>query len=119
MQTGNQGVLDLPVNVVNEGFNRASTIKSLTIKGLKQAGRYIYSMINTNVAAGTIGKLSVRRARFENTGVPFGVAATGIGRLSYKDYDFRDSWKNITALDMEEVMSEWDVDLGDLDLRLV
>ncbi|MDD4889395.1 MAG: hypothetical protein PHU85_05655 [Phycisphaerae bacterium] len=71
------GVADLPAAVGGAGLG------SVTITGaVRDAGGY--SLVNSNIAASAIGKANLANAKQANGGVPFGLAAESIFKVSYK-----------------------------------
>jgi len=91
------GVLDLPevtdLAAALPATNLLAGIRSLTLKGMKTNGVFIDSFINSNVAAGALGKIYLCYARFENDGnpavhaVPFGLTGRTLDGLTYRDAD--------------------------------
>lgn len=79
------GVLDLPYPAID--LTATATIKTLTVKGIKQDGLFVDSVINSNIAAATMGTLSLSYVQTDNGGVPFGLAADTIRRLTLKGLD--------------------------------
>ena len=72
--------------------NLKATIKALAVKGIKDAqGKPVDSFVNSNIAAGGIGVVSLNYAKFDNDGdpaqqlVPFGFAAHVITSIRYTD----------------------------------
>ena len=84
------GVLDLPqaADLAPAQGGLLASIKSLTVKGLKDAhGSPITSYINTNIAAGSLGSVSLCYAGLANGSAPMGLttgSTTAFG-LTYKD----------------------------------
>jgi len=86
-------------------------IKSVTIKGIKTGKLYEDSFINTNIAAGNLGKVMLCYATLDNDGnasatdVPFGlVSGTALTfRVNYKDADptHKFTWK------AEQLLPAW------------
>ena len=85
-------VLDLPQAAEfappDPGNGLLAGIKSLKLKGVKQGKVYVDSLINSNIAAGNIGKIDLCYADLTNGSWPFGVAGKNLqGKVSYKDSD--------------------------------
>ena len=76
------------------GTNLLACIKALTIRGVKNAQKQcLPSFINSNIAAGTLGKVSLCYACFDNDGnpadhvAPFGLTGNSLAGLTYSDAD--------------------------------
>jgi hypothetical protein len=101
-----------------------AAIKSLKTTGIKAGRTYVQSFINSNIAAGSLGKISLCYAKYDNDGnpaahdVPFGLtttlptATTLAFSLSYKDATHAYKW---TSADGANLPSWFD----DFALRLV
>ncbi len=99
------GVWDLPeladLTTPLPVTNLVASIKSLSVKGVKEAGVFEDSFINSNIAASSLGRISLCYAKFDNDGntsahdVPFGLACLTLSGLSYKDADVthKYAWK--------------------------
>ena len=99
------GVFDLPdlADLTPAAGGLVAGIKSVTIKGIKVGKVYQDSFINTNIAAGSLGKVTLCYAKLDNDGnvsatdVPFGpLSGTALGfRVSYRDADptHKFAWK--------------------------
>jgi RHS repeat-associated protein len=48
-------------------------ITSLRVGGMRENGSFVRSFINSNIAAGSLGRISLGYAQFDNTEVPFGL----------------------------------------------
>lgn len=118
-------VLDLPDTgdlAVPPVGDLLAAIKALTVTGIKAGKAYVPSFVNSNIAAGSLGKMSLCYVRFDNDGnpaahdVPFGLttATTSAFGLSYKDADRTHAYKWKKA-DGSNLPSWFD----DLALRLV
>jgi GH25 family lysozyme M1 (1,4-beta-N-acetylmuramidase) len=69
-------------------------IGALTLRGIKDAqGHYTTSLVNSSMAAGGLGRISLCYAAFDNDGnppahdVPFGLTGRTLTGLTYKDAD--------------------------------
>jgi hypothetical protein len=99
-----------------------AAIKALSVTGIKVGKTYVPSFVNSNIAAGSLGKMSLRYVMFDNDAnpaahdVPFGLttATTSAFGLSYKDADRTHTykWKNTDGSNLPS----W---FDDLALRLV
>jgi hypothetical protein len=102
--------------------NLLAGIKALTVKGIKSGKTYAPSFINSNIAAGSLGKMSLCYASYDNDtnpaahDVPFGLATTTMSAfaLSYKDADktHTNPWKKTDG----PALPSW---FDDMALRLV
>jgi hypothetical protein len=66
-------------------FPETATIKSISIKGIK--GESAPYFINSNIAAKNILSVSLLYPQNENSGVPFGLTAYNIKKLTIKKMD--------------------------------
>ena len=80
---GIDNVLDLPDPNTDIDYEHPATIKSIAVKGIR--GRGPYCTINSNFAAANILSISLAYPQNDNDGVPFGVAADYIKKLTIKD----------------------------------
>jgi len=76
------GVDGLPA--VAADFTAPATLESLTVRGLRDASNH--SFIDSRVAATTVGTVSLRGVRFDNGGVPFGIASVTLRGLTTLQY---------------------------------
>ena len=76
-------------------FAGAATIRKLTITGVKGvSGPYF---INSSIAAPTLSSVSIREVQMSNSahnGDDFGIAATTIGSLSWRQGSYTYTWRN-------------------------
>lgn len=97
-------VLDLPqvADLASPTMNLLASIKSVTIKGMKNVAKQpLNSFINSNIAAGSLGKISLAYAALNNDGnaaahdVPFGLTGKSLAGLTYADADktHKYTWK--------------------------
>ena len=87
------GVLDLPDPALDINYDQPATIKSLSVKGIKsQSSPYA---INSNFAAANILSASLCYPQNDNSGVPFGVAADYIKKLTIKEADGTSTLKEL------------------------
>ena len=117
------GVLDLPqladLAAPLPVTNLVAGIKGVTIKGMKDAQKqFVDSFVNSNIAAGSLGKVALGYARFDNDGnasahdVPFGLAGLSLASQTYQDADgaHKHTWR------LGQALPAW---FDDLTLRLV
>jgi hypothetical protein len=78
------GIFDLPP-ADPASFNNTSTIKSIAIKGIKDAAAPFF--VNSNIAAVNILNASIVYPQIDNGGVPFGFCADYIKKLTIKNTD--------------------------------
>ncbi len=82
------GIFGLPkATSLDLAAGRTATIKSFMIK--PRRGSTTPTYVNTNISAATIGSLSLGMIQNDNGGVPFGITADYIGKLSGTDDDGR------------------------------
>ena len=81
---GPDDVLDLPDPNTDIDYVYPATIKSIAVKGVKGWGQVCF-IGNSNFAAATILSISLTYPQNDNGGVPFGVAAGYIKKLTIKD----------------------------------
>jgi len=83
------GVADLPDPAT--GFAAPASLRSLKVKGTAAdpAGR---SVVNSNVAAWTIGKATLTAVQTDNAGVVFGLAARELASLTLAQPDQTTAW---------------------------
>ena len=93
---GPDGVLDLPDPNTDINYSEPATIKSIAVKGIKGWGPYF--TINSNFAAANILSISLAYPQNDNGGVPFGVAADYIKKLTIKDDVGSESMKELDEL---------------------
>jgi uncharacterized repeat protein (TIGR03803 family) len=79
-----EGITGLPA-AETASFSETATIKSITIKGIKTELSPYY--INSNIAAANILSASIAYPQSENDGVPFGLSADYIKKLTIKKTD--------------------------------
>lgn len=72
------GVLDLPDT---GAIDTTVAIQSLLVRGCVQNGARVDSFINSNIAAGRLGSITISYARTDNGEVPFGLEADRITRV--------------------------------------
>jgi hypothetical protein len=83
-----------------------ASIAKLSLNGVKEHGVFVDSFINSNIAADSLGKLSLCYARFDNDGnpsahdVPFGLAGAAVASLTYKDGNptHKHTWTRVAGL---------------------
>ena len=86
------GVLDLPAPGTDTIVTQAS-IGKLTIKGSKVNKVYETSFINSNIAAGSLGAISLAYADFSDQSEIYGLAsATHVDKLMYHDASGAYTW---------------------------
>ena len=115
---GDGSVMDLPL-AADLSADTLASIKALTISGIKaDSGKgYKDSFINSNIAAASLGTISLAYAHLDadgvidNGGVPFGLTGKTLTKLTYKDAIHKYTWKAGQAL------PPWP-DINDLKLRL-
>ena len=64
--------------------HHTGTIKSLTVTGIKVAGHFVDSIARSNIAAWQITTLKLAPIDTDNSGTPFGIAATSIKTFTYR-----------------------------------
>jgi hypothetical protein len=64
-----------PTDFVND-----ASIASVKIKGAKGSPGPFFSA--SNIAASTVGKVSLKQVEFTNGGTPFGIAGTTLGKIT-------------------------------------
>jgi len=90
------GVLDLPDQ--DHLIDGLAAIKALTIRGVTEAGQYVDSLINGNIAAGRLRSVSLRQVQGANgSDTQFGLAANWIGKFRYRDAAYAGSWSELTG----------------------
>ncbi len=92
-------LLDLPVvGDLTDGL----MIKKLTVKGYKGAAGDLFT--NTNIAADTIGKVSLKSATLDNADVVFGLTTNDLGKLKVRQadgtYTYGKTWLDAAADDL-------------------
>ena len=112
-QTGGMDGSTLFLDVIGAGlsdealhFDSQCLLKSLTVKGIKDGKTYLDSFLDSNVAAWSIGKASIREVETDNAGDPFGFAWCKLGSLTW--LDGRDKFKL-----PEKKPTDWPEDTGD------
>ena len=93
---GIDNVLDLPDPNTDIDYSEPATIKSIAVKGVKGWGPYF--TINSNFAAANILSISLAYPQNDNDGVPFGVAADYIKKLTIKDDVGSETMKELQSL---------------------
>jgi hypothetical protein len=88
------GITGLPP-AEEASFEEKATIKKITIKGIEGED----CVINSNIAASQILNASLAYLRTENGGVPFGMAADYIQKLTIEDDTGTESWKELHLFD--------------------
>jgi len=105
--------MDLP-DAEPSSFNEVATIKSITIKGIKdEYDESIWGICSSNIAAANIMNAALCYPDNFNIGVPFGLSAGFIKSVKIKDEVGKQSFKN---LDKPEDSKKFD-DI-DLEIRL-
>ena len=79
-----EGITGLPA-AETASFSKTATIKSIAIKGIKTESSPYY--INSNIAAANILSASIVYPQSDNGGVPFGLSADNINKLTIKKTD--------------------------------
>ena len=79
-----EGITGLPTAEATS-FPETATIKSIAIKGIRTESSPYY--INSNIAAANILSVSVVYPKTDNSGVPFGLSANYIKKLTIKKND--------------------------------
>ncbi|NLF29271.1 MAG: LEPR-XLL domain-containing protein [Planctomycetes bacterium] len=93
---------------IADSFDALASIGALSLRGLRDGRRFTDSFVDSNVAAGAIGNVSLVYGELDNGDDPFGLAARTVRRLVYRDANRRVRW---TGGDLG--------DLGDLIVRIV
>ncbi len=75
-------------------FDTLGSIASLTIRGQQNAGSFINSFVNSDIAAYHLGIMNLAYAQVNNGGTPFGLAAHSLSRLLYHDATTHYTWPN-------------------------
>jgi The GLUG motif len=79
-----EGITGLPA-AETASFSETATIKSVAVKGIKGVSKPYY--INSNIAAVNILSASIAYPQSDNGGVPFGLTADNIKKLTIKKTD--------------------------------
>ncbi len=87
------GVPDLPNPATDITLDPIFTIQRLTIKGIK--GYSGDCFVNSNIAAANIGVISLILPQYDNTDVPFCLAADFIKKINITDNNGRQSYQNL------------------------
>jgi len=67
-------------------------IRRLNVRGARVNGWYVDSFDNSNIAAYSLGTVSIRNASVTNTGVEYGISAWQAGKIVYCDRDRVNNW---------------------------
>ena len=99
----------LPVAEANS-FDNTATIKSIMIKGIKTEPSPYY--INSNIAAANILSASIAYPQSDNGGVPFGLSADNIKKLTIKKTDgTTTSLKNLGKSEDSQTIDDFEIRL--------
>jgi hypothetical protein len=103
-----EGITGLPAAEA-ASFSETATIKSITIKGIKKEPSYI----NSNIAAANILSASIAYPQINNNGVPFGLSADNIKKLTIKKANGNTISLKVLGKPMDSQTIE-----GDFEIRL-
>ncbi len=106
-----EGITGLPAAEAASFSSEPATIKSIMIKCMKGEE---YGCENSNIAAANILSASIAYPNNDNGGVPFGITADYIKKLTIKDAEGTESLKELKK--QSDVPA--DLDLGDAEIRL-
>ncbi len=93
-------------------FGAQATIRSFTQAGIRENGVYIASFVDSDVAAWNIRRCSLRQVEMDNGGEAFGVAASDIGVLTWRQ-------DGTTHRYPPRRPTDWPADPGDLSVTEV
>jgi hypothetical protein len=95
---GGDGVFDLfdPTQPVGDTFNLGAYIRTVTVKGLRDGSTAVK---NSNIAAHSLGTISMVNGQFDNSGVPFGLAANALAKFVYSSATLNYTWPNSNPSD--------------------